>query len=70
VVHDVPGRRPHVDLKRALRIDLEALGIPAAQIEAGDECTRCDPAGRFYSYRRDNGRTGQHLSVIARRPAL
>jgi copper oxidase (laccase) domain-containing protein len=65
----VPGRpRPHIDLKRALRLDLETAGIPSAQIDAGPECTRCDPQGRFFSYRRDNGRTGQHLAVIAARP--
>jgi YfiH family protein len=59
-------RRPHIDLRRALRQDLEVAGIPHNQIDLGDECTRCDPARRFFSYRRDNGRTGQHLSIIGR----
>jgi YfiH family protein len=58
-----PAGKPHIDLKRALRAQLQGAGIPAAQIDAGDECTRCEPA-RFFSYRRDNTRTGQHLSVI------
>ena len=65
VIVDGRGPRAHIDLKRALRLDLEAAGVPAAQIEAGPECTMCDPARRFYSYRRDNRRTGQHLAVIA-----
>src|SRR6185436_13892684 len=63
VIREGPGR-PHVDLKAALRLDLQAAGIPAGQIDAGDECTRCDPAVRFFSYRGGNGRTGQHLSII------
>ncbi len=66
VIHQGP-RRPHVDLKAALRLDLQAAGVPPEQIDAGEECTRCDPAGRFFSYRGGNGRTGQHLSVIGRR---
>jgi copper oxidase (laccase) domain-containing protein len=36
-------------------------------VDPGGECTKCDPQGRFYSYRRDNTRTGQHLGVIVRR---
>jgi polyphenol oxidase len=66
VVQEAPSRRARVDLKGALRIDLEAGGIPPGQIDAGDECTRCDPAARFFSYRRDRGRGGQHLSIVAR----
>jgi YfiH family protein len=65
----VPGRgpRPHVDLKRALRLELEAEGVPPHQIDAGDACTRCDPGGRFFSYRRDSGRGGGHMALIGRR---
>jgi YfiH family protein len=67
VVLPRPGARPHVDLRRALALELAALGLPKAQVDPGGECTRCDPEGRFYSYRRDNTRTGQHLAVIVRR---
>jgi YfiH family protein len=66
VIREGP-RRPHVDLKAALRLELQIAGVPAGQIDAGAACTRCDPAGRFFSYRGGNGRTGQHLSVIVRR---
>lgn len=59
-----PGGRPHIDLKRALRVQLEAAGITSANIDAAGDCTMCDPAGRFYSYRRDNTLTGQHMSII------
>jgi polyphenol oxidase len=58
-----PAGKPHIDLKRALRAQLQAAGVPAQQIDAGTECTKCTPA-RFFSYRRDNTRTGQHLSLI------
>jgi polyphenol oxidase len=67
VVRERPGAKPHIDLRRALALELEALGVPAAQVDPGGECTKCDPQGRFYSYRRDNTRTGQHLGVIVRR---
>jgi copper oxidase (laccase) domain-containing protein len=67
VVQPHAGARPHIDLRRALALELAELGVPAGQIDAGGECTRCDPQGRFYSYRRDDGRTGQHLGVIVRR---
>jgi copper oxidase (laccase) domain-containing protein len=41
--------------------------VPPHQIDAGDACTRCDPGGRFFSYRRDNGRGGGHMALIGRR---
>jgi YfiH family protein len=63
LVHTGPAGKPHVNLKRALAAQLAAVGVAADQVDAGDECTKCD-AARFFSYRRDNTRTGQHLSVI------
>lgn len=66
VIDPRSGAKPHIDLRRALTLELLGLGIPGGQIEAATFCTRCDPAGRFYSYRRDNTRTGQHLAVITR----
>jgi polyphenol oxidase len=67
VVVEGKGARAHIDLKRSLALELQHVGIPAAQLDAGPECTLCDPQARFYSYRRDNTRTGQHMAVIARR---
>jgi len=63
-----PGKRasPHLDLWRAVRLDLERAGvvsIDAAGGAAEPPCTMCD-SDRFYSFRRD-GRGGQQLSVIA-----
>ncbi len=63
----IERRKPHVDLRWALRQMLERRGVTA--IDASDACTRCDPASRFFSYRRDASRTGQQMGVICRRVA-
>jgi YfiH family protein len=60
------GRKPHVDLRLVLRQQALAAGVPAAAFDQGGDCTKCDPEGRFYSYRRDATRTGQHVGFIAR----
>lgn len=65
-----PRGKPHVDLKRALARQLADAGVGTAQVDVGPECTRCDPEGRFYSYRRDNTKTGQHLAIIVARAAI
>jgi YfiH family protein len=67
VVIERPGHKPHIDLRRALTLELVAAGLQPAHIDPGGECTKCDPQERFYSYRRDSTRTGQHLAVIVRR---
>jgi len=48
------------DLYQIARIKLEALGVHA--IYGGQFCTYSDP--RFYSYRRDQGKTGRMASLI------
>lgn len=57
------GERPHVDLVACVRAQLEAAGIPAAQIERVGGCTHTDPK-LYFSYRRDGAGIGQHLSLI------
>ncbi len=56
--------RPHVDLAAAVRAQLEGLGARAIDDVGGD--TYAD-AARFFSHRRDAGRTGRHLSAIVAR---
>jgi copper oxidase (laccase) domain-containing protein len=64
VVVPVAGKaRQHLDLPAALRRTLERCGVDAARVETLAPCTVCDP--RFYSHRRDQGRTGRHLSFIS-----
>jgi copper oxidase (laccase) domain-containing protein len=60
------GRKPHVDLRLVLRQQALAAGVAPGAVDAGDACTKCDPEARFYSYRRDASRTGQHVGFIAR----
>lgn len=66
VVHRDRGSKPHVDMRRAPRAQLRALGIDDARIEDVAGCTKCD-ASRFFSYRRDGARSGRHISVIVSR---
>jgi hypothetical protein len=54
--------RVTVDLALANRKLLESAGVTA--LEVLDFCSSCD-SGRFFSHRRDAGRTGRHLAVIA-----
>jgi YfiH family protein len=68
VVIDHPGARAHIDLRLAQRFQLQAAGLAPDAIDALAACTRCDPAGRFFSYRRDAGRTGMQLGFVVRVP--
>jgi len=55
------GRR--LDLREVVRLQLAGAGIPAAAVDFVGGCTACDPA-TYFSHRRDEGRTGRHLSFI------
>jgi YfiH family protein len=60
---DRSREKPHASLALAIRAQLEAAGVHAARIEDVGGCS-FDDAERFYSHRRDHGRTGRHLAVI------
>ena len=57
-------RRPHVDLRLLLQHQLAHAGVLLENIDTTRACTHCDPAQRFYSYRRDGRRTGQMVGFI------
>ena len=59
--------KPHVDLRRAVRLQLRALGLADDAIEDVPGCTRCD-AEQFFSFRRDGARSGRLLAAIAPHP--
>jgi hypothetical protein len=59
-----PRGRAHVDLKQVNVQLLAAAGVPASSVDAGPECTSCQRE-RFFSYRRDQGRTGQAIGFIS-----
>lgn len=64
VVHSSPPGKARVDLQAANRLLLRTAGLRPAHVEVIERCTHCD-AESFFSHRRDEGRTGRHLSVIA-----
>lgn len=61
--HRSPGQRPHVDLSRANRDQLEAAGVLAANIHCADLCTKTH-ATTFHSYRADGANAGRMLGAI------
>jgi hypothetical protein len=65
VVLTTPGRKPHIDLRRFQRLELEAAGVPPQNIDTSTDCTCCNP-DRFFSYRRAGRATGQLVGFIVR----
>ena len=67
---DVPGmvvrgpNKDHIDLRVAMRAQLERAGVRAEHIDSAPPCTRCEP-DRFFSYRRDGQQGGVHMAFIA-----
>ncbi|HEU4729391.1 MAG TPA: peptidoglycan editing factor PgeF [Kofleriaceae bacterium] len=60
----VPGpRKDHVDLRVAMRAQLERAGVAPERIDDRPPCTRCEPE-RFFSYRRDGQAGGVHMAYI------
>jgi YfiH family protein len=62
VIHPGP-RKAHVDLRAHQRQQLLEVGLEPAAIDVFSACTRCDPR-RFYSFRRDQTRTGLHMAFV------
>ena len=57
-----PGDRSRLDLALALRLQLEAAGVPPTAIESMGLCT-FDERDLFFSHRRDGAATGRHALV-------
>lgn len=57
--------RWHANLAAAIELRAKTLGIPSSQIFKADRCTRCE-SDLWYSYRRDNGKTGRMWGIITR----
>jgi YfiH family protein len=60
------GEKPHVDLGRAVELQLRRAGLARENIERVVGCTFSEPE-RFFSYRRDGAASGRHLAVIVSR---
>lgn len=55
-----------IDLKAANLYQLQAFGIPLVQIEIAETCTVLNN-DNYFSYRKENGKTGRMLAVIGRK---
>ena len=58
------GDKAHVDLRRAVRLQLRSCGLRDDSIEDVAGCTKHEP-DRFFSYRRDGANAGRQLGIIA-----
>jgi purine-nucleoside/S-methyl-5'-thioadenosine phosphorylase / adenosine deaminase len=59
--------KPHVDLRRIVHAQLEALGLPRDAVDDVWGSTAGE-AEWFFSYRRDGPNSGRHLSAIVAAP--
>ena len=65
-VIEARGARRYADLARVVSAQLADLGLSAARVDDVGGCTFSEPE-RFFSYRRDDGRTGRQLALIGAR---
>lgn len=61
--HGDPCIKLHLDLREANRRQLLALGVPAKNISALEDCTACDTRS-FFSHRAEKGKTGRMLAIV------
>jgi len=61
--HQPPPKSVLLDLRKANRAQLFEAGLPSRNISVSDLCTACH-GDLFFSYRKERGTTGRHLSVI------
>lgn len=64
IAREVELGKWNLDLKKSCLLQLEQAGVPAASVEAAEECTCCRRE-LFFSYRRDEGQTGRQLGFIS-----
>lgn len=60
--------RIRIDLKRLIQKQLLRQGLASDKIYQLQYCTKCDPASRFHSFRRDRESAGRMASAIMLRP--
>lgn len=60
------GDEFRLDLSRAVVLTLRRAGVKVAHMDVLQDCTSCDSA-RFFSHRRDSGRTGRHINFVVHR---
>lgn len=52
-----------LDLQKSIVLQLDAAGIVRSAVDTLEECTCCNKE-TFFSYRRDNGRTGRQMGFM------
>jgi polyphenol oxidase len=60
------GRKTRIDLRAWQRLELLAAGLADENIDVSSDCTLCDPARRFFSFRAAGRATGQSGGFIVR----
>jgi len=65
--HQPPPKKVHLDLRKANRSQLLAVGLRTQNIFTSDLCTGCR-RDLFFSYRKEGTQTGRQISVIGVRP--
>ncbi|WP_224361895.1 peptidoglycan editing factor PgeF [Hyalangium versicolor] len=60
------GDEFRLDLARAVVLTLRRVGVKVGNMDVLQECTSCD-SSRFFSHRRDAGRTGRHINFVVHR---
>ncbi len=65
-VVEASGGGVRLDLTQAVRLTLLRAGLKPGHVDVLKACTACEPA-RFFSHRRDAGRTGRHLNYVLHR---
>ncbi len=63
IISKISDGKYHLDLKKANFLSLVKAGVLRKNIVVSDLCTYKD-SNFFYSYRRDNGKTGRMASII------
>lgn len=63
----IPTKPEPVDLRKILRRQALALGIPSEQVSAATECTLCSPDAGLFSHRA--GHAGRQVAFIGLAPA-
>jgi YfiH family protein len=56
-----PAGKPHVDVARAVELQLRRAGI--ADVRRFGPCTRCEPE-LLWSYRRDGAKAGRNIAYV------
>jgi YfiH family protein len=61
--HQPPPKKVLLDLRKANRSQLEASGVPAANIFVSDLCTGCG-CDLLFSYRKEGARSGRMMALV------